>query len=76
MGSTADLLGIVRDVPLEGFDGIGIENLLWYKYEREIKRQFEKPSEEMVGDTKVVRGFPVSSTQMWKGVETFLQPMT
>jgi len=76
MGPTADLLGMSRGLPFEGHDGIEIEELLYIKYEDEIKQKFRRPTEEMVGDTKVIRGFPVPLDRRGKAVETFLLPLT
>lgn len=76
MGSTADLLGMSRDLPFEGHDGIRIEDLLYIKYESEINQKLRGPTEEVIGDTRVVRGFPVHHSQRLKAVEAFLEPMT
>lgn len=75
MGSTADLLGMSHGLPFEGHDGIQIEELLYTKHENEIKQRLRGPTEEMVGDTKVIRGFPAVSLKL-KSVEAFLLPMT
>jgi len=75
MGSTADLLGMSHGLPFEGHDGIRIEELLYTKHENEIKQRLRGPTEEMVGDTKVIRGFPAVSLKL-KSVEAFLLPMT
>lgn len=76
MGSTADLLGMCRGLPFEGLHGIHIDELLYIKYESEIDQMLQKPMEEIIGDTRVTRGFPVPYSQRLKALEAFLEPMT
>lgn len=76
MGSTADLLGMSRDLPFEGHDGIRIEDLLYTKYENVINQKLQGPTEEIIGGTRVMRGFPVDHDRRLKAVQALLEPMT
>ena len=76
MGPIADCLGLAGSLQLDGFDGIQIDSLLCVKYEKEMRKKLQGPTEEIVNGTKVVRGFPVPFSQKLKGAETFLKPLT
>ena len=76
MGPASDILGIAGDLPVEGFEGVQFSNLLAAKYRREIHKKLQGPTEQMIGSTKVVRGFPVPIQWRIKGAKTFLKPMT
>ena len=76
MGPIADCLGLAGSLQLDGFDGIQLDSLLCVKYEKEMRKKLQGPTEEIVNGTKVVRGFPVPFSQKLKGAETFLKPLT
>lgn len=76
MGNIADCLGIVGDLPIAEFEGINISSLLCVKYEKEMRKKLQGPTEQFINGTHVVRGFLTPWSKRLKGAETFLKPLT
>ena len=76
MGEAPDVLGVLGDLPIEGFEGLTIHSLLCVRNHKEISEKLQGPTEDTVNDMKVDHGFPVPMSLRLKSAETYLKPLT